>query len=923
GNAAGDSITLDAGAITSPSATTWALANTTNSLNIDSNTFVIDAQNDRLGIGTNSPRRRLDILDNTDPQLRLTNTSAIDYTDFRTSAAGDLLLNASGNDIYIDDIIQFGAHNTYDIGAAGGNRSRTGYFGTSVEVGNTHVDVNSLDFTGAGTFTSGNNLTLNPANDQDIIVSLSGTGDFEINTNQLYVDTNVGFIGINNTSPDVPLHTAGDLYVSNDTPTFNNASGNDDAYVQSNLEVDGETFIENGMTISGGTVDFPDGSIDGDDFQNNTIDSSEIQNNSLDFTEFEDTLDIDATTEINFAGNNLNFDLDSTGDFQIMDAGAVQHIFSDNGDVRLGNNDELYVDTDVNQVGFNDSTPSYTADINGTLRATGNADFDNGIDVTNAAITGDSGLTISGGAVNFPNGSIPGDDFANDTIDSSEIEDDSLDFTEFEDTLDLDATTQINLGANNFEIDLDSTGDFQIMDAGTAHHIFYDNGDVRFGNNNEVYVDTDVGRVGIGDSTPSYTLDVTGDIRATGRIYGAITNTQRDITTSGTGLSVSGGNDVLYGPDSDVTITLTTDGDILGTGPITVTNGTNVLPGSDAVDVSLTVGNDSVTDTHLAYDTGQHLTTSSSPTFVDLNSIRYIYGDFGTIARSTDEWLRLNQNSGGTADHTSGIYTPGGIAADGGFSTNSGYGFAAGEARATLFRDTTSGYLIDPASTSLINLMDVRGYLYNTETGGGTATRIADTLRVDNAVGIGVAPATGGFALAIAGHFGPSVDATYVLGAQPSASPWYQGGPNATLRWANFWASGTKSGVVETSKSDRTLLYVIESPEVYFEDLGESELINGIAKIPIETVYKETVNTDKPYQILITPYGNCKGLYIAERAKDYFVVKEKKNGTANIRFGYRIMALRKGYENVRFQDGHPDIPPEDSRDLVQNNLVHQ
>lgn len=42
-------------------ASTWTLANATNSLNIDSNTLVIDASNNRVGIGTNSPSNKLTV----------------------------------------------------------------------------------------------------------------------------------------------------------------------------------------------------------------------------------------------------------------------------------------------------------------------------------------------------------------------------------------------------------------------------------------------------------------------------------------------------------------------------------------------------------------------------------------------------------------------------------------------------------------------------------------------------------------------------------------------------------------------------------------------------------------------------------------------------------------------------------------------
>jgi len=51
--------------------------------------------------------------------------------------------------------------------------------------------------------------------------------------------------------------------------------------------------------------------------------------------------------------------------------------------------------------------------------------------------------------------------------------------------------------------------------------------------------------------------------------------------------------------------------------------------------------------------------------------LNYIYGDYGTIARSTDEWLRLNDGS----THTNGVYIPNLLRADGGLRVGDDEGF--------------------------------------------------------------------------------------------------------------------------------------------------------------------------------------------------------------------------------------------------------
>jgi hypothetical protein len=52
------------------------------------------------------------------------------------------------------------------------------------------------------------------------------------------------------------------------------------------------------------------------------------------------------------------------------------------------------------------------------------------------------------------------------------------------------------------------------MDAGSLQHVFYDNGDVKLGNNNEIFVNSVENKVGIGLNNPSSALEVAGEITA-------------------------------------------------------------------------------------------------------------------------------------------------------------------------------------------------------------------------------------------------------------------------------------------------------------------------------------------------------------------------------------------------------------------------
>ena len=67
------------------------------------------------------------------------------------------------------------------------------------------------------------------------------------------------------------------------------------------------------------------------------------------------------------------------------------------------------------------------------------------------------------------------------SIAASEVDADSLDFSELQDTLDLDASTTINLGTSNLTINHSSSGDFIINNGGSVSHIFDDSGNVGLG----------------------------------------------------------------------------------------------------------------------------------------------------------------------------------------------------------------------------------------------------------------------------------------------------------------------------------------------------------------------------------------------------------------------------------------------------------
>lgn len=135
-------------------------------------------------------------------------------------------------------------------------------------------------------------------------------------------------------------------------------------------------------------------------------------------------------------------------------------------------------------------------------------------------------------------------------------------------------------------------------------------------------------------------------------------------------------------------------------------------------------------------------------------------------------------------------------------------------------------------------------------------------------------------------------------------APNVAGNPKCTIDTsANLVCSGSKSAAVPVDGGSRMVaLYAEESAENWFSDYGTGRLVNGEATIQLDPTYAQTVETGIDYHVFLTPNGDCRGLYIAQKSPSSFVVRELNGGRSTLSFDYRIVAKRKGYEQIRLAD---------------------
>ncbi len=136
--------------------------------------------------------------------------------------------------------------------------------------------------------------------------------------------------------------------------------------------------------------------------------------------------------------------------------------------------------------------------------------------------------------------------------------------------------------------------------------------------------------------------------------------------------------------------------------------------------------------------------------------------------------------------------------------------------------------------------------------------------------------------------------------------------------------NGNVSTVVNgvNENDPKKIMFATEAPEVFFEDFGSGQLINGTATINIDPIFTKniTVNDEHPLRVFIQLEGDCNGVYVTNKSATGFTVKELQNGNSNIAFSWHIVANRANedangsgektiHTDLRFPDAPEAISP--------------
>lgn len=134
---------------------------------------------------------------------------------------------------------------------------------------------------------------------------------------------------------------------------------------------------------------------------------------------------------------------------------------------------------------------------------------------------------------------------------------------------------------------------------------------------------------------------------------------------------------------------------------------------------------------------------------------------------------------------------------------------------------------------------------------------------------------------------------------------------------------GTVSTIVSSNKANdsKKIMFAPEAPEVLFEDYGTGQLTNGTVKIDIDPIFAKNIFVDEkhPLKVFIQLEGDCNGVFVTNKSKNGFTVKELNSGKSNVKFSWHIVGNRADeteangekttYQSLRYPDAPSALTP--------------
>lgn len=114
---------------------------------------------------------------------------------------------------------------------------------------------------------------------------------------------------------------------------------------------------------------------------------------------------------------------------------------------------------------------------------------------------------------------------------------------------------------------------------------------------------------------------------------------------------------------------------------------------------------------------------------------------------------------------------------------------------------------------------------------------------------------------------------------------------NASNAHYKIIGDGAVSTIVKDTEGKKVVMHAPETPEYYFMDFGEAQLVNGFAHIDLDPIFSKNVAISKehPLRVFVQVEGKCNGVYVDNKSSSGFDVIELFDGTSNVNFQWSVV----------------------------------
>jgi len=110
----------------------------------------------------------------------------------------------------------------------------------------------------------------------------------------------------------------------------------------------------------------------------------------------------------------------------------------------------------------------------------------------------------------------------------------------------------------------------------------------------------------------------------------------------------------------------------------------------------------------------------------------------------------------------------------------------------------------------------------------------------------------------------------------------------------NVFAHGSYNHYSRTRDGETAMGFGSESTAPTIEDDGTAQLINGEAYVSLDPAFAKAIDVSHAYHVMLTPDGDTRGLFVANKSVTGFEVREVQGGRSSISFDYHIYAREFG-----------------------------